>query len=219
MYKSQYEKLLKEQMKRATGMRLEQLKKHGEGERKLVEDILLPVLKSTKGIILEKEMVTLSGVKAYIDAYYEPLRFGFEGEGFVSHAENITRPRFDFEKQKIRSMAAFGIPYVPFTWDDMDKRPDMCRKTLYEMLGRYSGGFTDSYREVSLYEREVIRYGLRLGRPIRMKDVCECLQSGQDFCRSILLKMIDKKLLKPKNENLKRHHEYVLADDVSKYLW
>jgi hypothetical protein len=219
MVKSEYMKLLEGQIKQASGMRLEQLRKQGEGEKKLVEDILLPVLKSTKGIILEKEIVTLSGVKAYIDAYYEPLRFGFEGEGFVAHAENITRPRFDFEKQKVRSMVAYGIPYIPFTWDDMDKKPDMCRRTLYEMLGRYSGSFTDSYREVSLYEREVIRYGLRLGRPIRMKDVRECLQTGQDHCRRVLRKMIQKKIIRPLNDQAKRHHEYILEEDARKHLW
>ncbi len=216
----EYKQLLNEQMRHATGMRLEQLKKQGEGERKLLVDVLWPIHKSLKGIILEKEIVTLSGVKAYIDAYNEPFRFGFEGEGFVSHAENITRPRFDFERLKVRSMAAYGIHYIPFTWDDMDKRPDMCRRNVYELYGRYGGNVESAkYREVSLYEREVIRYALWLGRPIRMRDVEECLQKGHEFCRDILRKLIDKKLLRPQFDGLKRNHLYVLEEEASKYLW
>lgn len=104
-YVLEYERLLEEQKKQATGMRLEMLNKQGEGERKLVVDIVLPVVKTIKGIILEYEIVTLTGVKGYIDAFLGPNDFGLEGEGFVAHAQNITRPRFDFEKNKIRSMA------------------------------------------------------------------------------------------------------------------
>ncbi|MCD9021192.1 hypothetical protein [Cohnella silvisoli] len=219
MYKSEYTKLLEEQKRQATGMRLEMLLKQGEGERKLCEEILTPTLKTLKGIVLEKEIITLTGVKAYIDAYYEPLRFGFEGEGFVAHAENITRPRFDFERQKIRSMVALGIKYVPFSWDDMDKKPDMCRRTVFELLGRFSGNMGVSYREVSLYEREVIRYALWLDRPIRMSDVRECLQKGPETCRGVLREMVDKRLLKPLHDGLMRNHEYVLEEDASKHLW
>ncbi|BBI33205.1 hypothetical protein [Cohnella abietis] len=219
MYKSEYAELLEEQKSSATGARLEQLNKQGEGEKKLCEEIIGPVLKTFKGIVLEKEIVTLSGVKVYIDAYYEPLRFGFEGEGFVVHAENITRSRFDFERQKIRSMVAYGIKYIPFSWDEMDKKADACRRTVYELVGRYSGHTGTSYQEVSLYEREVIRYALRLGRPIKMSDVRECLQSSNDFCHGVLKNMLVNKWIRPLNETAERHHQYVLSEEASKHLW
>jgi hypothetical protein len=108
----EYKVFLEEQMSHATGMRLELLKKQGEGERMLLVDILWPIRKTFKGLILEKEIVTLTGVKAYIDAFDDAFRLGFEGEGFIPHAEMITRPRFDFEKLKIRSMVAYGIKYI-----------------------------------------------------------------------------------------------------------
>lgn len=219
MFELEYERLLEEQKRNASGMRLEMLKKQGEGERRLVADILLPVLETTSGLILEYEFITLSGVKAYIDAFYEPLESGFEGEGFVVHAENITRSRFDFERQKVRSMAIQGIKYIPFTWDEMDKKSESCRRAIYELLGRYTNGSGAAYSEVSLYEREVIRYALRLGRPIRMADVCECLQTAHQFSRAVLRKMVNKNLLRPIRENAARHHEYVLMNSVSKHLW
>jgi hypothetical protein len=216
---SEYDLLLEEQKSKATGMRLEMLNKQGEGEKRLCEEILLPTFKSLKGFVLEKEILTITGVKAYIDTYHESLRFGFEGEGFVVHAENITRPRFDFERNKVRSMVALGIKYIPFTWDDMDKKPDLCRRTIYELVGRYSGGFGTNYRELSLYEREVIRYALWLGRPIRMSDVRECLQSSQDLGRIVLRKLMLKKLVRPVNKDAIRNHEYVLEEEASRYLW
>jgi hypothetical protein len=229
MFESMYEKLLEEQKRQATGMRLEMLEKHGEGERKLLVDVVLPVLKTTEGLILEHEIVTLTGVKAYIDAFQVPFEIGIEGEGFAVHAQNITRSRFDFEKNKIRSMGVYGFTYFPFTWDEMDKKTEICKRALYEFLGRRTSGGSGtvgpavargaSYSEVSLYEREVIRYALRLGRPIRMVDVCECLQSGQDFGRKIIRMMITKNLLTPTNLNAQRLHEYILVEGVSKLLW
>jgi hypothetical protein len=221
MFELEYETMLEEQKRQASGMRLEMLNKQAEGERKLLVDVVLPVFRTTKGLILEYEFVTLTGIKAYIDAFYEPLEIGFEGEGFVAHAQNITRSRFDFERNKVRSMTVYDFKYFPFSWDEMDKKSEVCKRAIYEMLGRHSsGGWSGvSYSEVSLYEREVIRYALRLGRPIRMNDVCECLQSGHQFCRRIIRQMIDKKLLKPLREQAKRHHEYILAEGVSKHLW
>ncbi|QMV44384.1 hypothetical protein [Cohnella cholangitidis] len=207
-------------MSQAQGMRLEQLKKQGEGERKLLVDIIWPVRKSFHGITLEKEIVTLSGVKAYIDAFDDSFRFGFEAEGFVPHAENITRPRFDFEKQKVRSMPATFIKYIPFTFDEMDKKPDMCRRTLYELYGRYGANAKGAtYHSLSLYEREVIRYAIYLCRPIRMADIRDCLQKNQDTCRIIIRQLIEKRFMRPRYDGLKRNHEYVLEEDAYKILY
>ncbi|KIL34830.1 hypothetical protein SD71_17625 [Cohnella kolymensis] len=70
-------------------MRLEQIKKHAAGEKKLLETVVWPVFKSFDGFILEHEILSLTGVKIYIDAVFEPLGFA-EADGFVVHAENIT---------------------------------------------------------------------------------------------------------------------------------
>lgn len=220
LVEKEYKQLLDDQMSQASGMRLEQLKKQGEGERKLLMDIIWPVRKTFKGLILEKEIVTLTGVKAYIDVFEDAFRLGFEGEGFVSHAESITRPRFDFEKLKIRSMVAYGIKYTPFTYDEMDKKPEQCRRNLYEIYGRLGANAGSvSYQTVSLYEREVIRYAMYLCRPIRMSDVKECLQKGEDKCRFILRSLVEKGLVKPLRAENQRIHEYVLEEDVYKCLW
>jgi len=216
----EYNQLLEEQISQASGMRLEQLKKQGEGERKLLVDIVWPVRKSLKGITLEKEIITLTGVKAYIDAYDDSFRFGFEAEGFVPHAENITRPRFDFEKLKVRSMSAYFIRYIPFSYDEMDKKPDLSRRTLYELYGRYGANTSEAtYRSLTLYEREVIRYAMFLCRPFRISDVRECLQKSSEFSLKVIHKMIEKRIVRPLNPNAKRKHEYILEDGANQYLW
>jgi len=65
--------------------------------------------------MLKYEITSSSGVKMYMDVLYVPLLTALECEGFVVHAEKITRDRFDFEKTRVRSMAVNGITYMPFS--------------------------------------------------------------------------------------------------------
>jgi hypothetical protein len=218
LFEKMYEEFLEKQRSEATGQRREQLYKDLTGTKKLLEVVLWPVLKSFEELILEYEFVSASGVKIFIDVFYVPLEFAFESEGYVAHAENITRDRFSFERMRVRSMAICRYLYIPFTWDEMDKKAETCRRVLYELLGRYSKLTGGSYSELSLFEREVIRYMLRLNRPFRLGDACHCLQSGPEFSRQILRSLMDKKLLKPLTNNAHRHHAYVLEDLAQDYL-
>ncbi|WEK55702.1 MAG: hypothetical protein P0Y55_06560 [Candidatus Cohnella colombiensis] len=215
----EYEKFLAEQIKAATGMRLEMLKKHGAGEKKLLLDILWPVFKSFNGIILEHEITTITGVKAYIDAYIPIFGLGIEGEGFVPHAEQLTRDRFDFSRNKIRSTAVQGITYFPFTWDEMDKKTELCKRSLYEFLGRKTTGLSIEYQQLSLHEREVLRYAIRLNRPIRLQDVCECLNIRRDLGYKVIRTLVANKIFSPLNPQFKRNHYYELVEEARKLLW
>lgn len=76
-----------------------------------------------------------AGVKIYIDTFFDPLGFGLESEGYVVHAESITRDRFSFEKMRVRTLALHGCRYIPFSRDELDKQPDACRRSFYELLG------------------------------------------------------------------------------------
>jgi len=216
----EYFSMLEQQKKLASGARLELLEKHGEGERKLLIEIVWPVRKSFKGLTLEKEIVTLTGAKAYIDAFDEAVSFGLEAEGFSFHAGNITRARFDFEKNKVRSMAALGIRYIPFTYDEMDKKPEVCRRALFELYGRHGANAQSvTYISATPFERELIRYVLWLGRPFYMKDVRVCLRKGPEACRGVLREMMAKGLVQPVKMNMKRNHAYVLDKEASLLLW
>ncbi len=216
-FEEEYAKFLASQMRQASGMRLEMLKKHGAGEKKLLE-ILFSIFKSFDNFILEYEIVTSTGVRNYIDAFYVPLGIAFEAEGFVVHAEKITRDRFDSERNKVRSAAIKRYIYFPFTWDDMDKRPDLCRRAVYELLGQYAmdGGSNDS--ELTIYEREIIRRGLQHKDTLSFSNMCVILNSSARFTRSVIQRMVEKRILRPTKPGAKRVHRYVLDQDAHKLL-
>ena len=157
MFELEFAKFLDEQRRTATGTRLERLHKDLIGEKKMLETAIWPVLKSFEGLILEYEVISLSGVKIYIDAFYAPIAAAFESEGFVYHADNITRDRFDFERMRVRTMMMYGYKYVPFTWDELEKKPEVCRRTVYELLGRFAMTEGKAYNELTVQEREVLR--------------------------------------------------------------
>jgi hypothetical protein len=218
MFEVEFAKFHEEQCRTASGQRLEQLRKDLTGEKKLIGTVVWPVLKSFDGLTMEYELVTISGVRIFIDVFYQPLWLALESEGFTAHAGNITRDRFSFERMRARTLAMYGYRYVPFSWDELDKKPESCRRSLYELLGRFSSPAGMAYEELTVYEREVLRYALRLCRPLRLADVCYCLQTGPEASRKVLRKLVGKKILKPLGAGTMRLHEFILEEKATDYL-
>lgn len=217
-FDQKWDKFLQSEIKAASGRRLERLKEDLVGEKKMFEEVLWPVFQSFDGFSLEYEAKSISNVTIYVDAFYHPLRFAFESEGFVSHAERITRDRFSFERGRIRSLANYDYKYIPFSWDELDKHADRCRRSVYELLGRYAGPDKRSMTELSIYEREVIRQALRVNRPFRMKDVCFWLGLSADACRGVLRGLMEKELVEPLGEGKQRINIYQLTGRAKNYI-
>lgn len=215
MFEREFKRFVEEQKGGAVGRRLEMLEKDMIGEEKLFKEVLWPVFGSFKGFVMQYELVTLTGVMIYVDAFYEPYRIAFESEGFVAHAENISRDRFDFERNRVRTMASRGVTYYPYTWDELNKKPEACRSALYEFLGKYRNSVDDG---LSLYEREVVRNAYLLGRTVRVADVCEWIGRNPNVGRNVIKSMIAKSLLKPKKTDRTRHHEFQLGERAMKFL-
>lgn len=171
IFEREFSIFLEKQKQSASGLRLEQLQKDLVGEKKMLAALIWPVFQSFEDFVLEYEVITPSGVRIFIDVFYEPLRLAFESEGFAVHAELITRDRFSFERMRVRTMAAYGYKYIPFTWDELDKKPEACRRFLYELLGRYSGVTRAGVEAQSIQENEVIRQAVCLNRTFRRADV------------------------------------------------
>ena len=215
MFEQEYEKLLIQQRNSASGTRLELLKKDMVGEKKMLKELIWPVFNSFDGFILEHEITSLSGVKMYIDVFYEPFKLAFESEGFAGHSEMINRNRFDFERMRVRTMAMYGYTYLPVTWDELDKKSEQSRRDLYGLMGRLRSSLKG---ELSMYEREIVRFGLSLNRPFRITDVQACLELGKDKCRRIIKELMVKKLISPLRGTPHRCHYYVVNSEAILYI-
>lgn len=218
-FEDAFSRLVEEQHRTARGQRKEQLERDLTGTKQLLEEVIWPVLGSFEGIILEYEITGANGERNYIDVYYEPLGIGFECEGFVTHAETITRRRFSYERRRVRKIAAHRYVYYPFSKDELDKEPDVCRRDLRELLTVHaSPAGSRAMKELSVYEREVLRYGLLLPRPLRLEDVKFCLGKEHEFCRKVVRSLLAKKLLAPVKSGKLRNHGYIVLPRAREYL-
>jgi hypothetical protein len=73
-------------------------------------------------------------------------------------------------------------------------------------------------KELTISEREVLRYAFRLNHPLRLEDACYCLQMRPQATRQVLLKLVEKKLIRPLNKGTKRFHQYALEEKATIYM-
>lgn len=202
------ERFVGEQRATARGQRKELLEGDLAGTKKLLEH-LWTVLGSFEGINLEYEFIGANGERNYIDVYYEPLAIGFECEGFVPHAETITRRRFSYERRRVRRKAKLRIVYYPYSKDELDNEPEMCRQDLREIIGIHtSAPGSRAMEQLTVFEREVLRYGLRLMRQLKLEDVKYCLGCKYARARNVIDQLESKNMVKAIGSGTMRFHEY-----------
>ncbi|CAI6083979.1 hypothetical protein [Cohnella sp. JJ-181] len=175
---------IEKQRKSAKGQRQEMLQRDLSGTIKLLTDLLLPVFGTLDGFQLEYEIVGASGVKIYADVYYEPLGLVFECDGYVPHVELMTRDRFSFERMRMRTFALGGYTYFPFSRDELDKKPEMCKRAVYEALGRRGRG-GGGLLELAVHERELLRMAAD-SRMFTSQDVRDWLGVGHRKARELI---------------------------------
>ncbi|MFC3803711.1 hypothetical protein [Cohnella sp. GCM10012308] len=204
------------QRRMAKGQRLEMLQRELSGTIKLLTDLLLPVFGSLEGFQLEYEIVGANGFKIYADVYYEPLGLVFECDGYVVHAELITRDRFSLERMRMRTFTLGGYAYFPFSWDELDKKTEMCRRAVYEVLGKRGRG-GGGLQELDVYERELLRMAVDV-LDFTPNDVCDWLGVRQDKARIILRSMALSHLLVRVGGGERRCHRYAIGEQGKELL-
>ncbi|MBD2844186.1 hypothetical protein IDH44_03215 [Paenibacillus sp. IB182496] len=217
MFEKAFAVFMDDQQKLAHGARLERLQKNKTGEIKMLESVLWPVFQTFDGFELEYPMTSLTGVTIFVDVFYAPLGLAFESEGYVPHAGAITRERFSFERMRIRTIAMYGYKYIPFAWDEMEQRPEACRRSVYELLGRFSGSSSSSFNDLSVYERELVRCAVQLKRPFRMQDAMMALQLQGTTTRKVIKSLIAKRIIVGTGKQ--RNHKYELLPQALEQLW
>ena len=212
MFEKEFAKYLEEQKRTASPRRLERLNDDLTGTYVMFKSVLWPIFKSFDGFTLEYELKGSSGARIYVDAFHESYGFCFESEGFVPHAQNITRDRFSFERRRVRTIAAYKYIYVPFAWDELDKNPELCQRTVYEIMGLHGDHRLIATTTLSVAEREIMRNARFLNRDFRLADVNAWLQVSANTSRKAIKGLIEKRIIQPVSESQRRIHKYRLEE-------
>lgn len=219
MFEKAYEAFWNEQIRQAEGQRLEMLRRDLTGTKILLKEALLPVLGSFDGLQLEYEILSLSGAKIYSDVCYPQVRIVFEEDSFITHAEKITRERFSFERARARSVAMLGYTYFPYSRDELEKKPILCQRNLYEWLGRFGNVQEAGLFKLPVYEREILRFALTCNKPFGLNDVCHCLQLTRETCSKIVRDMAAKSLLSPIGGSQTRRYQFFITEKANSLFY
>ncbi|MDG0794649.1 hypothetical protein OMP38_30265 [Cohnella ginsengisoli] len=103
-----------------------------------------------------------------------------------------------------------GYKHIPFSRDEMDKKPEMCRRMLYELLGKY-GGAGDMMMQASIYAREIVKNASN-GKAFKPQDAQSWLQLKRDKTRKVLRAMLAESWVDLAGGSERRNHQYKLTD-------
>jgi len=211
-FENEFDRYLEEQKKTASGQRAEMLHRNLAGTKLLFENLLLPVFGSFDGMEMEYEMNGLSGVKIYSDVGFPRIRTVFEEDHFVTHAEKITRDRFNFKRARARSVAVHGYIYFPYSRDELEKKPDFCQRNLFELVGRIGSIGGTGLMQLRVFEREVLRCAFMRHKPFQLADVSEWLMLKKESCRKVIRELECKGLVDAIGGGSVRCHEFSITD-------
>lgn len=163
------------------GERKRRLKEgHRHAEKEMLRKIWWPSFGHFQNLHPEYEVTDYLEGQRYLDFAYirPPVRIAIEVDGYGPHLKNISRRQFC--DQWIRQMHLINDNWivVRIGYDDLNERPRLWQQLFQQMFGRMFGDHDKHVCEADCIEREIIRLAIRLGRPIKLKDIRLTFECG-----------------------------------------
>mgnify|MGYP001470689514 CR=1 FL=1 len=188
---------------------------HQYAEKLLLENVWWPVFGTLEHLHPEYEIYDWNRKSQFLDFAFLPAygRFGIECDGFQSHVKDLDRESFSYALNRDTFLTGMGWRMLHFSFDDIQKRPEVCRMLLQLVVGPYLLRQPTASTERML-EKDLIRLAWTLGRPLRPKDVTERFGINFRTARKHLRSLCDKGLLKPKDQGRDIRHYELIADPL-----
>jgi hypothetical protein len=163
----------------------------------------------------EYEITDFFQGQRFLDFVYirGPIRIVFEIDGYGPHLRDISRRQFCDQWVRQMHLTNDNWIVVRIGYDDVKERPRIWIGLLQQMMGRLFGNPEQQLTQMDYLEREVIRFAIREGRPIKLREVQAILQCGPKFARQIILSLVEKKWLMNAGGGKERIHFWQLNAD------
>ncbi|QSO51619.1 DNA-binding response regulator [Alicyclobacillus curvatus] len=194
-----------------SGPRLQRLANGlGHGETAFLKNVWWPLFHHFDYLHPEYEVRDYRGGIRYVDfAYIEPsFRIAIEIDGITTHWREITQSQFFEHDQRQNMLIIDGWYVLRFTYDAIKEQPRVCQQTLQQLIGRWKT-VSREFDELSIFERELVRFTSRSLKPVTPSDVREELQISGSYARLLLSNLTNKRWLMPASGQI-RHRSYVL---------
>lgn len=119
----------------------------------------------------------------------------------------MDRERFSYSLNRNTFLTGMGWKMIHFSFDDIQHRPEICRMLLQLVVSPHLIR-KPLATSLSPDEKEVIQLAIRLGKPIRPKDLTLAKQLNFRSARKRLHSLAAKGILRPIGRgNVVRHYE------------
>lgn len=178
----------------ASGERLRRLtKKHGYGEKLLLQQAWWPAVGSFEHLRPEYEFIDSEGKYYYFDFAYlaQPRPTALESDGFGTHARDLDRDQFSWNLDRQNEMVLAEWNVLRFSHDKLKTAPLACQQKIRRLFSVYYEAIGLQRISLNLYQRELIRYLRQTGASFSMQEACAVLGKGETFTRTQLRLLLE----------------------------
>ncbi|WP_027087167.1 hypothetical protein [Cohnella panacarvi] len=214
-FEQAYSAWLNRHIAEARGERLRRLlKKHGYGEKLLVQQAWWPAVGHFDDLYPEYEFIDSRGNYYYFDFGFVrlPRPTVIESDSFSYHARDVDRDKFarSLDRQNEIVLADWNI--LRFSIDKLKEDPVSCQNIIGKMMVNWYGGESSIMRELNVYQREIVRLATRSNAPITFEEACHLLGKGPKQTRAQLYSLMEQGILESVSGK-ERIHRYRLKFD------
>jgi hypothetical protein len=188
---------------------------HNHAEKEFLRHVWWPAFDHFDYLHPEYEVMDYREGARFLDFAYirPPMKIAIEVDGYGPHLRDISRRQFC--DQWVRQMHLINDSWVVVRigYDDIKERPRLWQQLFQQMIGRWFGDPGRQLQKIDCMEREVVRLGLRLSRPIKLKDVETELQCGYRYARKVMQNLVEKQWVVPTGSGTQRIHSWRLNID------
>jgi hypothetical protein len=135
------------------------------------------------------------------------LRLAIEIDGYGPHVQQLDRRQFTEQLNRQNFLIATDWKVFRFSVDEIKENASRCIQYLQLLLGRYYG-IEQPLHQSSLFEKEILRLGIRLGRPFTGREAALHLQIHRNKAQVLLRRLAEEQLLLPSRRGRERIHYY-----------
>ncbi|WP_256759977.1 DNA-binding response regulator [Cohnella sp. WQ 127256] len=220
MFEDKYEMWMHKQRKLRQGESLRKLNEdHGHNGKLFIQEIGWPAVGNLDCLQAEYEIPNTRNSSYYLDFAYirAPYLINWEVDDFSSHAKNITRRGFDYDRDRQNQLVHDEWRVYRFTLDAIKERPLQCRQFILQILGKLYGGILQDTQPLTLKQREIMRLAIRLQRPFTPLDVCVQLGIQGQHARKLLHELVGMQFLAAESGSI-RIRKFSLGPKVPTWI-
>lgn len=196
-FETEHQQWLMSHLRRRSGERKNRLQRgHGHGERLFLERVWWPLFGHFDHLHPEYEVADWRGHPYFVDFAWirGQCKFAFEIKGYGPHVQHSDRTRYRRELNRETFLQMLGFRVVSIPYDDLEENPEISKFLVKSLLAPY---ITTESGKYSLVEREILRFAMLAGQPIRPIDIVRELSINHRTAVKGLKQLCDKGKLRP----------------------